>query len=208
MVNMTELLIEEAYAFAKKGRVYEALAVIEVLHIYGVSSKEVAKLIEDVGLTYLKETSHPVLFGLVERANFFISTIYDYTQYDHAYIGLSPHARPTFEVKNPTYKEYGNSHEVLVSLDGEWFYGNFTQYRGEDDFYCGQVVSATKGRLQVIPYFATAETKDLALDAIRGLKGADYHVWELPENFNMVPSEYETTQQAQTALALAHYGLT
>jgi len=207
MVNATEFLIQEAYRFAKEGKIYEAQKVLGMLHIYGLSDK-VADMREEIGLAYLKDAYHPVHFGLVQHMNFRISTIYDYTHYDHAFIGLSPYATDSFGVRSPIYKKYGNSHEVLFKVGDMWVYGNFTQVNGEDDFYCGQVVSATTGRLRVIPFFETTEIKALARKAIDNLKNVGFYVWKFPEDFDMAPSEYEATQQEQTKLALAHYGLT
>lgn len=94
---------------------------------------------------------------------------------------------------------------MLFKQDSMWLYGNFTQVGGEDDFYCGRVVNATGGRLQVIPYFNSAYVKSLALDVIKNLRNTDSHVWAVPEDFNLLEADYKAIQQEQTRRALAFY---
>jgi hypothetical protein len=159
---------------------------------------------EEVGLTYLQWSYNNVRFGLVQYFDFRISAIYNSDLDSNVFIGLSPDASETFGVKAPVYNKDGHNHEVLFKLDRMWLYGNFTQV-GDDDFYCGRVVSATGGRLQVIPYFNSMYVKSLALKAIKGLRNADSHVWDLPEDFNLAPEDYKAMQQEQTRLALDFY---
>ena len=207
MHQKAEYLTREAYHQAKGGKIYEAQKILGLLYIYNVSPEDVTELRKGVGLTYLKWSYNNVHFGLVQYFDFRISTIYKGMQDSSAFIGLSPYANETFGVEAPVYKKDGDSHEVLFKLDRMWLYGNFTQVGGDDHFYCGRVINATGGRLQVIPYFNSAYVKALALGAIKGLRNADSHVWAVPEDFNLVPTDYKAIQQEQTRLALSFYKL-
>jgi len=201
---MIDLLVKEAYRFAEKGEIYEAHTLLGTLHIYGVKSVEIADLREDVGIAYLKATSRPVRFGVVQYLGLHMFIIPSIKEDHLEFIGLSPFARPFFEVKNPTYKKRGN-HEVMFKVDDIWVYGIFQE---EDTSFCfGQVISVNIGKLRVIPCFANAKIENLARKRLKSIED-DYLIWGLPNDFFMLPEEYEATQQEQTRLALAHYGIT
>ena len=203
MSNTTEFLIQEAYRFAKEGKISEAHTILGMLHIYDVKSVEIAELRKDIGIAYLKACDRPVHFGVVQYLGFRIFTIPSIKEDHLEFIGLSPFARPFFEVKNPTYNKHGN-HEVLFKVDDIWVYGIFQE---DSDSCFGQVVSVYKGRLRVIPLFANAKIEHLARKLLKSIQ-KDSLIWGLPDDFFMAPEEYEATRKSQTRLALAYYGIT
>jgi len=202
MSDLAQDVKDSALKYAQAGDLDNANRILRLGLSYGVSEEEIETTRQKAVLVYLLSCGKSLHFGVVQHNYYQFSTIGG-----GKYIGISSYASSKFFVENPVYKKQGDNHEVLVSLNHKWFYGNFTQ---TGDFYGGQVVSADEGILGVIPFFATEGIKGvkaLTSYAIRELKGADSHVWELPENFDMAPSEYKATQQDQTWLALDSLGL-
>lgn len=202
MDSMTDAVKKSALDFAKAGNLSSARTMITNYKLLRVGKEEVEALKKEVGIAYLKACKEPIHFGVVPDGAYHTGRI----SWD-SYTGLSPYAKPTYYIINPTYDKYGNNLEVLTQLSMyEWVYGKFTQ-SDPDVFHGGRVVGFNDGTVTVIPFFATAGIEAIARDAIKGLNGADYHEWDVPEDFSLDSADYAILQREQTWLALESVGI-
>ena len=201
MDSVIELLVQEALELAQAGELDNANITLRSAFLY-MSEEEVKESKELIGLAYLKACGEPIHFGVVPHGAYHIGRI----SWD-SYTGLSPYAKPKLFVTRPTYNVDDFKLEVLVQFaKREWVYGMFTRF-DPDAFYGGRVVGFNKGVAEVIPFFSTDGIKSIASRAINKLGGADYHEWDVPEDFSLDNAEYVLLQEQQTNLALKSVGL-
>ena len=202
MDSMTDAVKKSALDFAKAGNLSSARTMITNYKLLRVGKEEVEALKKEVGIAYLKACKEPIHFGVVPDGDYLMGRM----AWD-SYIGLSPRAKPTYCITEPYYDKVGNNLEVLVQFaKREWVYGMFTQLN-PDVFHGGRVISATKGTITVIPFFSTDGIESIARNAIKRLKGADYHEWAVPDDFSLGRADYAHIQEEQTNLALKSVGL-
>jgi len=202
MDSMRDMVKKSALDFAKAGNLISANSAIRNYKLLRVGKEDVEALTKEVGIAYLKACGETIHFGVVPNGALLMGRM----SWD-SYIGLSPRAKPAYYITEPYYDKVGNNLEVLVQFaEYEWVYGMFTQLN-PDVFHGGRVVGFNKGVAEVIPFFATDRIEVWARNAINKLGGADYHEWDVPEDFSLDSSEYALLQEEQTNLALKSVGL-
>ena len=205
MISLHKGLEQEAYHLAKLGKICEAQKLVDTLVILGLGVEEIKALRSNVGMTFLKNHEEHPKFGVIEPFYLRHAVVGDYKDEDTQYIGLSPYAYYRFLTFAPYYSKKYERKEVLYNNGVDWFYINIPADKSKEP-YGGLVVGAYKGEYWVLPYFDLEKIKAQAQECIRELGDVDYYTWESPKNFSMDSAECTLLQEAQTELALDHYG--
>jgi len=205
MISLHKGLEQEAYRFAKLGKIYEAQKILDTLAMLGLGIEDIEALRSNVGMTFLKNHEGHPKFGVIEPFYLRHAVVGDYKGEDRQYIGLSPYTYYRFLTFAPYYSKKYERKEFLYNNGVDLFYIYIPKDESKEP-YGGLVVEAYDGEYAVLPYFDLEGLKAKAQELIAELGDVDYYVWERPKNFSMDSADYAHIQEAQTELALDHYG--